>query len=73
MTEEYRTLLQRTIDNLKEAQRQIQRAQRSIGATKSFKTLNSNERKLLDKVNMSMFDPIDNIQCVVDALNITLK
>lgn len=73
MTEEYRNLCQRTRDNLIEAKLQIQRAQSSIKAAKSFNALNSHERKLLDRAIMSMYDPIDNIQCVIDSLRITLK
>ncbi len=73
MTEEYRNLCQRTLDNLREAQRSIQRAQSSIGAAKSFLALNGNENKLLDKVKLSLFEPYDNIQCVIDALKILLK
>lgn len=73
MTEEYRNQCQRTLDNLKEAQRAIQRAQSCIGAAKSFHALNGNENKLLDRVKLSLYEPYDNIQCVVDALNILLK
>lgn len=73
MTEEYRTLCQRTLDNLKEAQRNIQRAQSHINAAKSFHAISGNERKLLDKVIMSLYEPYDNIQCVVEAIKILLK
>lgn len=73
MTEEYRNLCQRTLDNLKEAQLHLQRAQSHIKAAKSFNAISGNERKLLDKVYMSLYEPYDNIQCVIEAIRIMLK
>lgn len=63
----------RTLDNLKQAQKQLQRVQSSIGAAKSFNALTGSERKILDKVKLGLFDPYDNIQSVIDAINIQLK
>ena len=73
MTDEYRNLCQRTRDNLKQAQMSLQRAQFYIGAAKSFHALSGSERKMLDKVKVNLIEPIDSIQCVIDAVNIQMK
>lgn len=73
MTEEYRNLLQRTKDNLKQAQLALQRAQFYIDAAKSFHALSPSERKIVDKIKINLVDPIEEIECVVNSLNIQLK
>ena len=73
MTEEYRNLCQRTRDNLKQAPMSLQRAQFYIDAAKSFHALSGTERKSLDKVKVNLVEPIDSIQCVINALNFQMK
>ena len=73
MTEEYRTKLERTRDNLKQAQRAIQSAQTFIRAAKRFNALNPCERRMLEKNDSSLFDPIDDIQSILNDIEITLK
>lgn len=73
MTEEYRNLCQRTRDNLKQAQLSLQRAQFYIDAAKSFHALSPSERKMLDKVKINLVDPIEELDCVINSLNIQLK
>lgn len=73
MTEEYRNLCQRTRDNLKQAQLSLQRVQFYIDAAKSFHALSPSERKMLDKVKINLVEPIEEIDCVINSLNIQLK
>lgn len=73
MDEEYRTAVQRTLDNLHEAQRSIQRTQSYIGTAIKFHALNGSERKLMNEVKLGLINPHDKIQQVIDALKISLK
>lgn len=73
MTEEYRNMCQRTIDNLHEAQLHLQAAQRCVGAAIHFNTLNGTDRKLLNRVKVDLVGPIEQIGCVIDAKKIELR
>lgn len=73
MTEEYKTKLERTRDNLKSAQLALQSAQTFIRAAKRFNALNPNERRLLERHDNGLYDPIDDIQCVLNNIKIALK
>lgn len=66
-------LTHRTIDSLRWAQRHLQAAQRSIQTARSFLMLNGNERKLLDRTKVDLVEPIEDIQCVIDAQSIRVK
>lgn len=73
MSEEYRNLCQRTIDNLKQAQLQLQRAQRYIGNAKGFHVLSGPERKILDREQVNLVDPIEAIEGVIKSIKIAMR
>lgn len=73
MSEEYRNLCQRTIDNLKQAQLQLQGAQRYIGNAKGFHVLSGSERKILDREQVNLVDPIEAIEGVIKSIKIAMR
>lgn len=73
MTDEFLTKSQQTLMHLKEAERQIQAAQRSIGIACHCGIVNGNERKLLGRVKVNLVDPIEQIESVVNAIKIGIK
>lgn len=73
LTEEYLNMCQRTLDNLREAQRHLQATLRCVGVAIHFNTLNGTDRKLLNKIKVDLVGPIEQIECVIDAKKIELR
>lgn len=71
--DEYRNLCRRTIDNLRQAQLQLQAAQRYIGNAKMFRVLNGSERRILNRTQVNLVDPIENIEGVINSVKIQLR
>ncbi len=70
---EYTNLCQRTIDNLKQAQLQLQAAQRWIGNAEMFHALSGHERQILDRLKVNLVDPIEEIERVINSVKSQMR
>lgn len=69
----YQEKQRRAIEFLEEAIRKIQEAQTYLKFAIKQGTMNGDERKAIQRVNINLVDPIDEIQWVRDALSIAIK